>query len=50
MPPTSGAATANTDSDKVGVCLLFNDNGVNINSSSALPSGSFTLEVQVKPI
>ena len=39
-----------TDSDKVGVCLLFNDNGMNINSLSALPSGSFTLEIQVNPI
>ena len=34
-----------TDSDKVGVCLLFNDNGMNINSSSALPSGCFLLEM-----
>ena len=39
-----------TDSDKVGVCLLFNNNGMNINSLSALPSGSFTLEIQVDPI
>ena len=43
---TSGA----TDSNKVGVCLHINDNGMNINSLSALPSGSFTLEIQVKPI
>ena len=39
-----------TDSDKVGACLLFNDNGVNINSLSALPYASFTLEIQVDPI
>ena len=39
-----------TDSDKVSVCLLFNDNGMNINSSSALPSGSFTLEMHVNPV
>ena len=43
---TSGA----TDSDKDGVCLHINDNGMNINSLSALPSGIFTLEIQVKPI
>ena len=42
--------TGATDSDKVGVCLHINDNGMNINSLSALPSGSFTLEIQVKPI
>ena len=39
-----------TDSDKVGVCLLINDNGMNINSLSALPSGSFMFEIQVNPI
>ena len=43
---TGGAS----DTDKVGVCLLFNDNGMNINGLSALPSSSFTLEIQVKPL